>query len=160
MVEEVMCATLHNGSLVKKGEQVAATRAIPLVMKRATIERSAAIASQNGSVISVKPLRKAKAGLVITGNEIYNGLVEDRFVPILTEKLKALGSDVIGVEFAPDEAEIIGEVIRSLLKKGCDLLVLSGGMSVDPDDVTRHGIRLAGADQVHYGHPCFQVQCF
>ena len=75
MVEEVMCATLHNGSLVKKGEQVAATRAIPLVMKRATIERAAAIASQNGSVISVKPLRKAKAGLVITGNEICNGLI-------------------------------------------------------------------------------------
>lgn len=39
MVEEVMCATLHSHTLVKQGELVAATRAIPLVMKRAPIER-------------------------------------------------------------------------------------------------------------------------
>ena len=151
MVEEVMCATLHNHTLVKEGELVAATRAIPLVMKRAPIERAAAIASQNGSVVSVQPLRRARVGLVITGNEIYHGLIEDRFAPILAEKLSALGSEVLGVEFAPDDAQVIGQAIRSHLDKGCDLLLLSGGMSVDPDDVTRHGIRQAGATEFHYG---------
>ena len=151
LVDEVMCATLHNHTIVKKGELVAATRAIPLIMKRAPIERAAAIARQNGAVLAVNPIRKAKAGLVITGNEVYHGLIEDRFAPILSEKIKALGSQVIGVTFAPDDAELIRKAIRSHLDQGCDLLLLSGGMSVDPDDVTRQGISSAGADEMHYG---------
>ena len=151
MVDEVMCATLHNHTLVTKGQQVAATRAIPLIMKRAPVERAAAIARQNGAVLTVKPLRNARVGLVITGNEVYNGLIEDRFEPILTEKIKALGSKVTAVAFAPDDAELIRAAIRSHLDQGCDVLLLSGGMSVDPDDVTRQGIRSAGADEVHYG---------
>jgi hypothetical protein len=138
MVEEVMCATLHKYTLVKAGEMVAATRAIPLIMKRVAIERAAAIAKQNGAALSVKPLRKAKVGLIITGNEIYHGRIKDRFAPILAEKVKSLGSEVMGVDFAADDSEMISKAIRSHLSKGCDLLLLSGGMSVDPDDVTRH----------------------
>jgi molybdenum cofactor synthesis domain-containing protein len=151
MVEEVMCATLHNHTLVKEGAVVAATRAIPLLMKRAPIERAAAIASQNGSVVSVQPLHRARVGLVITGNEVYHGLIEDRFAPILKEKVSALGSEVVGIEFAPDDAQVIGQAIHAHLDRGCDLLLLSGGMSVDPDDVTRHGILQAGATEFHYG---------
>ena len=151
MVEEVMCATLHNHTLVMRGELVAGTRAIPLVMKRAPVERAAAIARQNGSVLSVHPFRKAKVGLVITGNEVYHGLIEDRFAPILTEKVRAFGSEVTALDFAPDDAHEIKRVIKSQLDRGCDLLLLSGGMSVDPDDVTRHGIRLAGATEIQYG---------
>jgi hypothetical protein len=151
LVEEVMCATLHNHTQVKEGDLVAGTRAIPLVMKRAPIERAAAIARQNVSVLSVRPLRRARVGLVITGNEVYNGLIEDRFAPILTEKVETLGSQVVSLDFAPDDAEVINRTIRSHLSQGCDLFLLSGGMSVDPDDVTRHGIRLAGASEVHYG---------
>jgi hypothetical protein len=151
MVDEVMCATLHNHTLVKKGDLVAATRAIPLITKRAPIERAAAIARQNGAVLAIRPIRKAKVGLVITGNEVYHDLIEDRFAPILTEKVKALDSEVAGVTFAPDDAEQIRTAIRSHLDRGCDLLLLSGGMSVDPDDVTRQGIRSAGASEMHYG---------
>ncbi len=151
MIDEVMCASLHNHTLVKKGEQVAATRAIPLVMKRAPIERAAAIARQNGSVLSVQLLHQAKAGLVITGNEVFHGLIEDRFAPILTEKITALGSKVDGIAFAPDDEKLISKAILSHLERGCDLLMLSGGMSVDPDDVTRRGIQMAGATEMHYG---------
>ncbi len=151
MVEEVMCATLHNHTLVEKGDLLAGTRAIPLVMKRAPIERAAAIARQNGSVLSVHPLRSARVGLVITGNEVYHGLIQDRFAPILTEKITALGSEVAALNFAPDDPELINQAIRSQLDQDCDLLLLTGGMSVDPDDVTRHGIRLAGATEVNYG---------
>lgn len=151
MVEEVMCATLHSHTLVKKGEQVAATRAIPLVMKRNAIDRAAAIARQNGSVISVRLLAPRRVGLVITGNEVYHGLIEDRFAPILTEKVEALGSEVFALDFALDDAEMISQTIRSQLDRGCDLLFLTGGMSVDPDDVTRQGIALAGAGEIHYG---------
>jgi molybdenum cofactor synthesis domain-containing protein len=151
MVDEVMCATLHNHTVVQKGELVAATRAIPLVMKRTPIERAAAIARQNGAVLAVSPIRKARVGLVITGNEVYHGLIEDRFAPILTEKVKAMGSEVAAVAFAPDDVELIRKAIASNLARGCDLLMLSGGMSVDPDDVTRQGIRAAGAGEMHYG---------
>jgi len=151
MIDEVMCATLHNHTLVKEGELLAATRSIPLVVKRAIVERAAAIAQQNGAVLSVKPIKRAEVGLVITGNEVYHGLIEDRFVPILSEKVIALGSKVVGTTFAPDDAELIRDAIRAHLDNGCDLLILSGGMSVDPDDVTRQGIRLAGATEMHYG---------
>jgi len=151
LVDEVMGATLHNHTRVRQGEKVAATRAIPLIMKRAAIDRAAAIARQNGAVVSVTPLRPARAGLLITGNEVYHGLIQDRFVPILTRKVTALGSEVAAVDFLPDDALAIARTIRSRLDQGCDLLMLTGGMSVDPDDVTRHGIRLAGAAEVHYG---------
>jgi molybdenum cofactor synthesis domain-containing protein len=120
-------------------------------MKKAPIDRAAAIARQTGAVLTVKPLRKARVGLVITGNEVYNGLIEDRFEPILTEKIEALGSEVAAVAFAPDDDNLIRDAIRSHLDRGCDLLLLSGGMSVDPDDVTRQGMRSAGAEEMHYG---------
>lgn len=151
MVEEVMCATLHNHTLVKKGDLVAATRAIPLIMKRAPIERAAAIARQSGATLSVKTLRQARVGLVITGSEVYHGLIEDRFAPVLSEKVSDLGCTLEGVIFAPDDAELIRNAIQTHLERGCDLLMLSGGMSVDPDDVTRKGIRMAGATEMHYG---------
>jgi hypothetical protein len=151
MVDEVMCATLHNHTLVKKGALVAATRAIPLVMNRAPIERAAVIAQQNDATLSVKELRQAKVGLVITGNEVFHGLIEDRFAPVLSGKVTALGSKVDGIAFAPDDEKLISKAICNHLERGCDLIMLSGGMSVDPDDVTRKGIRLAGATEMHYG---------
>jgi hypothetical protein len=151
MVDEVMCATIHNHTLVRKGELVAATRAIPLIMKRAPIERAAAIAQQNGATLAVKALLPAKVGLIITGNEVYHGLIEDRFAPILSEKVTALGCTVHNPAFASDNPEIIRDAIKNHLENGCNLLMLSGGMSVDPDDVTRQGIRLAGATEISYG---------
>ena len=151
MVDEVMCATIHNHTLVKKGEMVAATRAIPLVMKRAHIERAAAIAARNGGVLNVRALKKARAGVVVTGSEVFDGLIEDKFAPILREKIETLGSDVAGVTWVPDDPEIIRTAIEDHLADGCDLILLSGGMSVDPDDVTRKGIAMAGGQEVHYG---------
>jgi hypothetical protein len=150
MIDEVMCATLHNHTLVQKGQLVAATRAIPLVMKRAPVERAAAIAAQNEGVVSVHPMRRVKVGLVITGNEIYHGLIQDKFAPILTAKIEAVGSCVAGVTFAPDDKDLICDAIRQHLDAGCQLILLSGGMSVDPDDVTRHAIRQAGANALLY----------
>lgn len=151
MVDEVMCATLHTHTLVKRGEQVAATRAIPMVMKRAPIERAAAIADRTGGVVSVRPLKQARAGLVVTGNEVYHGLIEDRFAPVLTRKITDLDSEVLAVTFAPDDVGFIARAVREHLSRGCDLILLSGGMSVDPDDVTRRGIRAAGASEIYYG---------
>jgi len=151
MIDEVMSAPLHTHTLVKKGERVAATRAIPLIMQRTPVERAAAIAAQNGGALTVKALKRIKAGLIITGSEVYQGLIEDRFAPILRQKILDLGSEVIGIAFAPDEEDRIAEALCSHLHNGCDLILLSGGMSVDPDDVTRKAIRNAGAGEIHYG---------
>ncbi len=151
LVEEVMCATLHNHTLVRQGDLVAATRAIPLVMKRAAIERAAAIARSPGAVVTVAALMSLPVGIIITGNEVYHGLIKDRFAPILSRKVTSLGSEVAALDFAPDDAEMISALIRAHLDRGCRLILLSGGMSVDPDDVTRHAIRRAGAAEIHYG---------
>ncbi|RJP81953.1 MAG: molybdopterin-binding protein [Desulfobacteraceae bacterium] len=151
LVDEVMCATRSSYSLVKKGDLVAATRAIPLVMKQATIERAAAIASQHNGVVSVRSLKAAQVGIVVTGNEVFHGLIDDRFVPILSQKISDLGSNIRQVDILPDDTDRIREVIDRNLKEGCDLILVTGGMSVDPDDVTRKAIFLAGADEVHYG---------
>ncbi len=150
MIEEVMCATLHNQTLVAKGQLVAATRAIPLVMKEAPIRRAAGIASQNNGILAVRPLPRIDVGLVITGNEIYHGLIQDKFAPILTEKIDALGSKVAGVAFAPDNVDQICAAIEQHIAAGCQLILTTGGMSVDPDDVTRHAIKKAGADMIYY----------
>lgn len=155
MVDEVMCASLHNHSLVKKGALVAATRAIPLVMKRAPIERAASIASSIASsdtgTIRVKPMKKLKTGLIITGSEVYEGLIEDGFAPLLSRKIDDLGSMILSVEYTPDDSHRIQQAVEKCMDSGCDLILLTGGMSVDPDDVTRMGISQAGATQMHYG---------
>lgn len=151
MVDEVMCATLHSHTLVKKGRQVAATRAIPLVMKRAPVERAAAIAGHNGGILRIRPLETRKTGIVITGNEVFSGLIEDKFAPILRKKILDLGSTVSGITFAPDDESLIHKAIETHLSDGCNLILLSGGMSVDPDDVTRKGIFKAGVTEMQYG---------
>jgi molybdenum cofactor synthesis domain-containing protein len=153
MLGEVMCATLHTNTLVRKGEIVGATRLIPLLGSRALVEESVAIAREAGGVISIKPLRQAKAGLVITGTEIFHGRIKDAFEPVLRQKLTELGSAVQEVRFAPDDPEIIAAEIRGCLENGADLIITSGGMSVDPDDVTRAAIRLAWAENRVYGTP-------
>lgn len=151
LLGEVMAATLHDNTMVKEGMQVAATRLIPLVGKRRLVEEATAIAG--GSVVRVKPLRPAQAGLVITGNEVYHGRIQDAFEPILRRKLDELGSKVREVRFAPDDPAAIAGEIKSCLEGGVDLIITSGGMSVDPDDVTRAGIRMAGAEDIVYGTP-------
>ncbi len=151
MVDEVMCASLHSYTLVKKGQQVAATRAIPLVMNRTPVERAASIAQQNGGTVFVHPLKNSKIGIVITGNEVFNGLIDDKFAPILNKKIVELGSTVSEIAFAPDDESLIQQAIEKHIDNGCDLILLSGGMSVDPDDVTRKGIQKAGASEMHYG---------
>ena len=151
MVDEVMCATLHSHTMVKKGDLVGATRALPLVMQRTPVERAAGIAAAVGGILSVKALCRIKVGLVITGNEVFHGLIEDRFGPVLGAKIAALDSTVSGIAFAPDDAAKIADAIKGHLNKGCELIIVTGGMSVDPDDVTRKGIRKAGATEMHYG---------
>ncbi len=153
MLGEVMCATLQSHTPVKKGEQIAATRLIPLVARRRLVNRAVSTASINGGIISVKPLKVSKVGLVITGNEVFYGRIEDRFEHVLRDKVCAFGSTIKTVAFAPDNSQLIASEINKSLDQGVDLVITSGGMSVDPDDVTRQGIKEAGATDIIYGTP-------
>ena len=148
---EVMCATLHTNTVVKEGRIVAGTRAIPLVVDRALVAR--AVAAAQGGVVSVIEMRAPKAGLVITGTEVYEGRIKDAFATVITQKIAEMGGSMAGIRFAPDDAERIASEINSLIAAGADLIITTGGMSVDPDDVTRHAVRLSGATEMTYGSP-------
>jgi molybdenum cofactor synthesis domain-containing protein len=181
MLGDVMCATLHGDTLVKKGQTIAGTRAIPLVVKKAVVKEAVRIAEEarnspftpaisskgegdmqfplpsgermkvRGGVIEVRELRKPKAGVVITGNEVYHGRIKDAFAPIITKKIEEFGGELVGVYYAPDDKTFIVDRLRELLNSGADLLITTGGMSVDPDDVTRFAIQELGAGDITYG---------
>ena len=151
LLDEVMCATRHNNFLVKKGEMLAGTRAIPLLIKRQTVEKVENLSLEYGKILEVLPLRSVKAGLLITGSEVYHGRIKDAFEPIMREKIKNIGSEIIKVIFAPDDVTMIAEGIKDLITAGAQLIILTGGMSVDPDDLTSKGIKEIGATIVSYG---------
>lgn len=153
MLGDVMCATLHGNTPVRKGQVVAGTRAIPLVLKRKTVEEAAAIAEGAGGVLEVREVRRPRAGIVITGNEVYFGRIKDAFAPVIKNKIEGFGGEVVGLHYAPDDESFIEKKLRELLHAGADLLVTTGGMSVDPDDVTRFAIRSLGAQDAAYGSP-------
>jgi molybdenum cofactor synthesis domain-containing protein len=148
-----MCATIHNNTAVKKGQTVAGTRAIPLIVKKDVVEAAVMIGSQAGKIIQVSEIRKPKAGVVITGNEVYHGRIKDAFAPIIKGKIEAIGGEMVGTYYAPDDMSIIEARLRELINAGADLLITTGGMSVDPDDVTRFAISNMGATEITYGSP-------
>jgi hypothetical protein len=154
MQGEVMCATRHTNTLVKKGEVVAATRAIPLIVSREKVRAAveAALYARTG-VVSVVPIKKPKVSVLITGNEVYNGLIKDKFKPIITKKVTELGGEILDVIYLPDEDDMISEAATQQVAKGADLLITTGGMSVDPDDRTRHAMTKAGITDIVYGTP-------
>ena len=151
MLGDVMCATLHSNTIVKKGQTVAGTRAIPLIVKKDIVQAAVQIGEQAGKIIHVKPIRKPKAGVVITGNEVYYGRIKDAFAPILKNKIEAIGGEIVGTYYAPDNESFIEARLRELIDAGADLLITTGGMSVDPDDVTRFAIKNVGAANITYG---------
>ncbi len=151
MLGEVMCATLHDHTIVKKGQTVAGTRAIPLVVKKSIVQTAIAIGKKARNIIQVKEIRKPKVGVVITGNEVYHGRIKDAFAPVISKKTEEAGGELVGVYYAPDDKAFIVDRLRELMKAGADLLITTGGMSVDPDDVTRFAIRELGAMDITYG---------
>jgi molybdenum cofactor synthesis domain-containing protein len=150
-LEEVMCATRHTNSVVSKGERVAATRAVPLLIDNSVIGEAVRIAKWNKRVLRVVPFRQVRVGVIITGNEVYYGRIEDKFEAIIRKKVEAYNGSVLDVVFAPDDDERIAAAVRDLVDRGADLLITTGGMSVDPDDRTRFALMKAGAQNMIYG---------
>jgi len=153
LIPHMCCASRHDNSMVEAGDIVAAARVIPLIIDEKTLDAGAGVARGAGGIFSVKPMSRPRTGLVITGNEVYTGMIEDKFAPLLRKKLEAFGCELAETVFTPDnKAEIIKE-IRQLLDSGAQLVMVAGGMSVDPDDITRMAIQEAGAEDLVYGTP-------
>lgn len=151
-VPGVMGAFRRKYTVVKKGDKLGGTRAIPLYISEADCQRAVA-ALENRPAVRIIPFRPMNAGILVTGTEVFKGLIKDRFADLISAKVKAYGCGVAGSVIVPDDGEAIRDGIRRLLENGAQLIITTAGLSVDPDDVTRKGLVLAGATDMLYGAP-------
>ena len=153
-LEHIAVATIRTMTPVRAGQVVAATRVIPLTIAESGIRQVEQIA-QRSPVLRVRPYRTLNVGAVVTGTEVYQGLIKDGFDEYVGAKIEMYGSDLTKKIIVPDDADAIADAVSHLLKSGCELVLTTGGLSVDPDDVTPSGIRQAGANVINYGSPVF-----
>ncbi|MCF8107751.1 MAG: trehalose-binding protein [Desulfohalobiaceae bacterium] len=152
MLPNLMCATRQGETVVEKGRSVAGTRAIPLYIRRENLAAALGVLGQN-PLFSILELKALPVGILVTGTEIYQGLVQDRFVPIITGKVDTFDCPVVATDIQPDDREAIATTVRRMLDSGAKLIVTTAGLSVDPDDVTRQGLLDAGLTDMLYGAP-------
>lgn len=150
--EDVMIATRKGNTAVKKGDKLAGMRVIPLIIKEETLQ-AAEQAAGAGPLLELLPYVKKTAAIVATGSEVKKGLIQDTFTPVVKEKLAAYGIETISTAYSGDGVENVANAIGEARKTGADLILCTGGMSVDPDDNTPGAIRRAGARIVTYGAP-------
>lgn len=151
-VEEICIATVQNNIPVRKNKSVAGMRVIPLVIDKEKMERVKEIAG-DVPLMKIAPYKKFKVGLVVTGSEIYHERIKDTFTPVIESKLKNFGLNVDERRLSDDSKEMTHEKINELLDLGCEMILCTGGMSVDPDDRTPAAIISTGAEVVTYGVP-------
>jgi molybdenum cofactor synthesis domain-containing protein len=149
---EMMIATIHGNFPVKKGDKIAATRIIPLVIEETKMEQAKTAAGAE-PLLEILPFSHAKVGIVTTGSEVFKGRIEDAFGPAIRGKLAEYDTEVVGQKIVDDNQQDIVEAIDSFIKQGVDLVLCTGGMSVDPDDRTPGAIKAYGAEIVSYGAP-------
>jgi formylmethanofuran dehydrogenase subunit E len=151
-IEGVMCASRQSHLVVEAGKAVAGCRAIPLYLPRKVLEAAMAFLAE-GPILAVRALRRARAGVLVTGTEVVSGLIEDKFEPVVRAKIEALAGRVVAVEKVPDDRAAVARGVARLLAAGADLIVTTAGLSVDPDDVTRQGLDDAGLTEAVHGMP-------
>jgi molybdopterin biosynthesis enzyme len=151
-VPDVMLATRKGATAVKAGDKLAGMRVIPLVVPETTLDAAAAAAGST-PILNVLPYKLKTAGIVTTGSEVKKGLIEDKFTPVVKKKLEGVGIETVAQVFSGDGVENVAIAINQIRAKSVDLVLCTGGMSVDPDDNTPGGIRAAGAEIVTYGAP-------
>ncbi|MCD8352362.1 MAG: molybdopterin-binding protein [Planctomycetaceae bacterium] len=149
---EICLATRHSGFAVKQGDKLAGFRVIPLAVAKTKMDEVRRIAGTE-PLLRLLPFKPHRVGVVTTGNEIYHGRITDAFTPVVAEKFSRYGSTIVANRVCDDNLDRITDAIRSLLDEGVDFVVCTGGMSVDPDDLTPGAIRASGADIVSYGAP-------
>lgn len=149
---EMMIATRSSGFPVKRGDKLCGTRVIPLVIEKEKME-AARQAAGDGPLLRLLPFRPRRYGLIITGSEVYHGRIEDTFSPVIQEKLAEYGCESGWHEVLDDDHVQITAAVNRMLAAGAELVLCTGGMSVDPDDQTPGAIRDTGADIISYGAP-------
>lgn len=150
--DEVMIATRKGNTAVKAGDKLAGMRVIPLVIEEEKL-RAAEAAAGDAPLLELLPWKLKTAAIVTTGGEVKKGLIEDAFTPVVIRKLAAYGIETIAQTQSGDGVDNVAAAIADMRARHPDMLLCTGGMSVDPDDNTPGGIRKSGADIVAYGAP-------
>ena len=150
--DEVMIATRKGGTAVRKGDKLAGMRVIPLIIAEEKLRR-AEQAAGDAPLLRLKPFVRKTACIVSTGGEVKSGLIKDTFTPVVVDKLKAYGIETREVVYSGDGVENVRDAVLAMRQKQADMILCTGGMSVDPDDNTPGGIKAAGASIVTYGAP-------
>lgn len=148
----MMIATRPSGIPVKAGDKLCGTRIIPLVIEKTAMEAAKAAVGES-PLMQLVPIKKKRYGVVTTGNEVYHGRIEDTFTPVLEQKLSEYGCEMIAHAVSDDDPARITGLIEDMLGRGAELVLCTGGMSVDPDDRTPLAIKNTGASIVSYGAP-------
>ncbi len=146
-------STLHTNTAVTRGQLVASAKIVPLAVHRRYLQRMEKLARANGPIIQVKPFLPLKVGAVVTGNEVLYGRVDNGFGPLVAPRIIRYGAEIIGEKVVGDDPGEISRAILEQVRAGAETVFVTGGLSVDPDDRTRQGIRKSGARQVFYGSP-------
>lgn len=149
---QIVVASRHGNFPVRKGDKIAGMRVVPLVIEE---EKMGQVRQACGDepIFQILPFRKMKAGIVTTGSEVYYGRIQDKFTPVVIEKLEEYGVEVLGNTVCNDDSEMVAEAVREWLVQEADMVVCTGGMSVDPDDRTPLSIRNAADEVITYGAP-------
>lgn len=153
---QMMIATRHGNFAVKKGDKLAGTRIIPLVIEEEKMERAkeSALAATGGRpILDVMTFVHKKVGIITTGNEVFYGRIKDTFTPVIEKKMAQFDTEIIDHVTWNDDDKKVTASILDMVKKGADVVVCTGGMSVDPDDKTPLAIKNTGARVVSYGAP-------
>lgn len=149
---EVMIASRHGNTPVKKGDKILGTRVIPLVIAEDKLKKAEQAAGDQ-PLFRLMPYRLHRAAIAVTGNEVEKGLIEDKFSPVVRAKLAEYGIETVDMRCVGDDPARLTQAILDFIAAGAELVVCTGGMSVDPDDKTPLGIKNTGADIVSYGAP-------
>ena len=151
-IGEIIFSTINDNIPVKKGDLIASTRVIPLVIDEKQIQELEELAREK-NLLKIKSYKNFRIGIVTTGTEIYNERIQDAFGPILRKKLKEYGDFKVEQKIVYDDEEVIKKEIKKFLDLGCNLILCTGGMSVDPDDLTPSAIKKLGGELITYGAP-------
>lgn len=149
---EMMIASRHGDFPIKRGDKIAGTRVIPLVIEKEKMEKAEKIGAGD-AIFSIMPYKLKKAGVVTTGSEVYKKRIEDTFTPVIAEKLAEYDIEISYHKYCSDNHEDITRAINEMLEAGVDIVICTGGMSVDPDDRTPLAIKNTGAEIITYGAP-------
>jgi len=138
---------------VNKGDKLVGARIVPLWTDKKQVEIALDLLEDKGPVFEVKEFRKLNVGCIITGDEVYYGRIKDAFKPVLLDKLSEYDCQVLDVKFLPDDIDKVVEAYNSFKEMKADFVIFTGGMSVDPDDITPRAIRQTGANVIVQGIP-------